>query len=64
MKLELTINDMTCNHCVGTITKTVQALDSNATVLADLQTHKVQIQSTVPETQIRQALIDAGYDPA
>ncbi len=34
--IELKVNDMTCGHCVMTITKTVTALDPNAKVDADL----------------------------
>ena len=62
--MELTINDMTCNHCVSTITKTIQALDANAVVEADLQTHKVKVQTSVAEDKVRQALSNVGFDAA
>ena len=34
--MEFNVPDMSCGHCSGVITKTVQALDANATVSVDL----------------------------
>ncbi|WP_029000042.1 heavy-metal-associated domain-containing protein [Azohydromonas australica] len=55
------INDMTCGHCVGAITRAVKATDPQAQVDVDLARHLVQIDSAAQVTQLRQAIEDAGY---
>ena len=59
--LELKIPDMSCDHCVATITKTVRALDSEATVRADLGNQTVSVDSKVDAQKIAVALDHAGY---
>jgi copper chaperone len=59
--LELTLPDMTCQHCVRTVTQTVQQVDAQARLQVDLPTHKVQIESTLPADAFRRALADEGY---
>ncbi len=56
------VNDMTCGHCVGTITKAVKAVDPNAQVNIDLAKHLVEIESTgAGATQLGAAINSAGY---
>ena len=62
--IELTLPDMTCGHCVKTVTSTVQKLDPTATVQTDLGTHQVRIESTQPEAALRSALAEEGYPAA
>ena len=38
------VKDMTCGHCVSTITKAVKAIDHKATVSVDLGAHRVEIE--------------------
>ena len=58
------VRDMTCGHCVATITKAVKAVDPAAQVRIDLPTHRVQIEGmTVDATKLGQAIADAGYAP-
>lgn len=59
--IELTLNDMTCGHCVKTITQTLQSLDSAAQVEADLTTKRVRIDTTASRERVVAALADAGY---
>ena len=59
--IELKVNDMTCGHCVKTITKTVTSLDPNAKVEADLGTKHVRIESSRPAAELAKALGEAGY---
>jgi copper chaperone len=58
------VSDMTCGHCVSTITKALRAADKDARVEIDLATHRVQVE---PGTATPQALADAikeaGYTP-
>jgi copper chaperone len=61
---EFDVQDMTCGHCVATITKTVKALDPQAEVMIDLPAHRVSISATqLGAEQWRAALEDAGYTP-
>lgn len=58
------VNDMTCGHCVSTITKAVKAEDSNAKVQVDLSTHRVTIEPGSASTEeLRDAIAEAGYTP-
>jgi copper chaperone CopZ len=61
--LELTINDMTCGHCVSAVTQAIQQLDSQARVAIDLPTHHVSVESVASRERIVAALADAGYTP-
>ena len=58
------VNDMTCGHCVSTITKAVQAMDANAKVSIDLATHRVVIDPTEADSaELSDAIKKAGYTP-
>lgn len=59
--IELTVKDMTCNHCVGVVTKTVKAVDPNATVNVDLQSKRVRVDSASSVGAFTKALDEAGY---
>jgi len=57
------VDDMTCGHCVASITKAIQELDRQATIAADIQSHVVQIASAANSEVIEAAIRDAGYTP-
>ena len=58
------VNDMTCGHCVSSITKAVKAVDSGATVQIDLATHRVEIEPTKANAvELGDAITEAGYTP-
>jgi copper chaperone len=58
------VQDMTCGHCVSSITKAVRAKDPSAQVTADLATHRVRIEPTRSDgTELRDAIREAGYTP-
>lgn len=58
------VNDMTCGHCVGTITKAVAAADKGATVRIDLDSHRVEIEpAAANEAQLGAAIKAAGFTP-
>ena len=61
--LELTLNDMTCGHCVSAVTQAIQQLDPQARVAIDLATHRVEVESAASRERIVAALADAGYTP-
>jgi copper chaperone len=62
--IEFTLPDMTCGHCVRTVTETVQRVDPAATLTVDLPSHQVRIASQQPSDRFAQALADEGYRPA
>ncbi|MEO8037347.1 MAG: heavy-metal-associated domain-containing protein [Betaproteobacteria bacterium] len=58
------VNDMTCGHCVSSITKAVHAVDQGAQVRIDLAAHRVDITPTVADADMFGAAIKAaGYTP-
>ena len=58
------VNDMTCGHCVSSITKAVKALDSGAKVQIDLAAHRVEIDpSRADAVGLSDAIKEAGYTP-
>ena len=61
--LEFTVQDMTCSHCAGVITKAVQAVDANATLDIDVATHLVKIKTAAEAERISSAIREAGYTP-
>ncbi len=61
--IEWTIPTMSCGHCVGAITQTVQALDPQARLQFDLPQHKVTIDSQADAKVLAEALAEAGYAP-
>jgi Cu+-exporting ATPase len=58
---ELTVEGMSCGHCVGRVTKSVQGVDEHARVTVDLPTKKVRIDSSADLDRIAAAIDDAGY---
>jgi copper chaperone len=65
MSIELTLPDMTCGHCVKTVTATAQRLDPAARVQTDLATHRVTIDSDkVAREAFVAALAEEGYPAA
>ena len=62
--IELTLPDMTCGHCVRTVTQTVQKLDPAARVEIDLPAQRVRIDSSVDAQAIAKALGEEGYPSA
>ncbi|PZP29625.1 MAG: copper chaperone [Roseateles depolymerans] len=58
------VNDMTCGHCVSTITKALKAVDKDAKVAVDLATHRVQVESGAADAdELADAIKEAGYSP-
>ena len=62
--LDLTIPNMTCGHCVRTVTEAVKAADPQAQVVVDLPTHKVRIETKAETAVVLAHLAEAGYEPA
>ena len=52
---------MSCNHCVGAITRAVLAVDPSAQVAADVPTQSVKVESGADRQALQQAIEEAGY---
>ncbi|CAB3724294.1 hypothetical protein LMG22037_05037 [Paraburkholderia phenoliruptrix] len=62
--MELQVQDMTCGHCSGAVTKAVKGVDAQAKVDIDLTIRTVRIESTHPAGDFVSAIREAGYSPA
>jgi copper chaperone len=59
--IELNVPEMTCNHCVATITKAVHGVDEGARCEVDLGSKHVRVDSALPPSDFIEALEEAGY---
>jgi len=58
------VKDMSCGHCVNTITKAVRSVDQGAKLEVDLAARRLQIEPTEADTQeLTDAITEAGYTP-
>jgi copper chaperone len=58
------VNDMTCGHCVSTITRALKATDKDAKIEIDLASHRVQVQpASADAEELADAIKDVGYTP-
>ena len=59
------VEDMSCGHCVATITKAVQGADPLAQVQIDLPQHQVGVESSLlDQAKLSQLIKEAGYTPS
>jgi copper chaperone CopZ len=59
--IELTVNHMTCGHCLSAVTRAVKALDSQALVDVDLAAKRVRVEGAMDAAEVIRALDAAGY---
>ncbi|ELZ4498576.1 heavy-metal-associated domain-containing protein [Pseudomonas aeruginosa] len=58
------VKDMTCGHCVSTITKALKSVDEQAQFTIDQASQRVTIESSTADPQtLRDAIAEAGYTP-
>ena len=62
--IELNVKDMTCGHCVSTITRAIRSLDADAKVEVDLGAGRVRVDGRSPVEHLIGALAAAGYAAA
>jgi copper chaperone len=64
MKIELLINNMTCNHCVRRVQNALEEAYPNTTVQVDLAKKVALLEGEGPfeEVQLKAIIDDAGYD--
>jgi copper chaperone len=56
--------DMSCGHCVASITEALGELDPAARLAFDRESRRVQVSSGLPREQLAAALAEAGYPEA
>lgn len=61
MTIELILPDMTCGHCVKTVTEVARRLDPQAQVQTDLAQHRARFETSTAEAALRAALAEEGY---
>jgi copper chaperone len=59
--IELHLPDMSCGHCVRSITEVVRRLDPQAQVQTDLATRTARFETQADEQALRRALDEEGY---
>ena len=59
-----TIPDMSCQHCVQSITRAIQAADAHAQVEADIAQHQISVTSTLDTAALQAIITEAGYSPS
>jgi len=61
--LEFEVSDMTCAHCVSTITTAAQKVAPEATITTNLSGRVVRVEGNFDADAIEQAIREAGYSP-
>ncbi|MEO6918933.1 MAG: heavy-metal-associated domain-containing protein [Collimonas sp.] len=61
--IEFNVQDMTCGHCAGRITKAISGVDAGAKVDIKIDSHTVSVQSNASSDELAEAIKDAGYTP-
>lgn len=62
MDAKYIVSDMTCNHCVNTITNAIKSVDSAAIINIDLANHSLAVSQANSLELIEKAVKDEGYD--
>ena len=61
---ELNVQNMTCGHCVSTVTRAVKTVDPRAEVQVDLRSGRVRVDSEATAGELIRAIDAAGYPAA
>lgn len=57
----LIIPDMTCNHCIKTISAAVATVDAKAELAFELDERRLTVTTSVPRTELIEAIRKTGY---
>lgn len=58
------VSDISCGHCVQSVTQAILTVDRDAVVDVDLTTKQVRVQSKLPDNEIASVIRAAGYTPS
>jgi copper chaperone len=59
--MKIHVPDMTCQHCVKSITEGLLEIDAKAHVTCNVATHEVTVETDCDATLVKQAIVDAGF---
>jgi copper chaperone len=59
--MNFAVQNMTCNHCIRTITRALQSIESGAKVAVDLAAGTVAIEGALGAAQAIAAMAAEGY---
>ena len=62
--IELSVQGMTCGHCVSAVTRAVKTVDPEADIQVDLGTGRVRVEGRSSAEALGKAIADAGYPAA
>ncbi|WP_116136865.1 heavy-metal-associated domain-containing protein [Trinickia diaoshuihuensis] len=60
--IEFQVEGMSCQHCVGAVTKAIRAIDTAALVEVNLDDQRVRVQSRENAERLGNAIVEAGYE--
>lgn len=61
---EFQLPNMTCGHCAGMVSQTLQKTDPECKIQVDMPKRTVTVQSAEDRQTLTEALTEAGYPPA
>src|SRR5690606_32953772 len=61
--MEFHIENMTCDGCARGVTRAIQSVDANATVLADPPSRTVKVATSATRERVELALVEADFPP-
>ncbi len=61
--LQFKVEDMTCNHCVGAVTRAIKEAAPDSKVEIELEQHTVRVQTQADARTVSEAIAQAGYTP-
>jgi len=59
--IEFNVEGMSCQHCVGAVTRAIEEQDANARVTVDLASGRVSVESKQSVEALKAAIDEAGY---
>lgn len=59
--IEFNVEGMSCQHCVGAVTRAIHERDAAAQVQVDLAAGRVAVESSQPAEALKAAIDEAGY---
>lgn len=64
MTISFHVPDMTCGHCVNTITQAIHAQYPEASVEADVDTHTLKVVGVDDTANLARIITEEGYSPS
>jgi copper chaperone len=61
--IEFTVKDMTCGHCVASVTEAVKSVDPAGRCEVDLASRRVKVDSALSAERFAAAIARAGFSP-